>query len=389
MSRRLTPFAVLLALLTLGAAPASRSPTATSPLVVHEWGTFTSIAGQDGRAAQWLPLDGPPDLPCFVDRLRFNIKSLLKGTVRMETPVLYFYTPSDATVNVTVRFRQGLVTEWFPRAAVTPASADGSSLGRSDFASSIAWTGVKVSPGSTADFPVERAASHYYLARHTDSTPLEVNSQKEKFLFYRGVGGFQPPVSAIVAPDGKVVVTSSSGDAIGDVMLFENRAGVVGYDVRQGSTSRLTFDPPELDGEIVAPLAELEQILMSSGLYEKEARAMIETWRDTWFEEGTRLLYVVSRKALDSILPLEISPAPSEVARVFVGRVELVTSTTEREVEEAIAENDRLTLGKYLRFLPAIADRVLARSTPADRARMRAYMQTVYASWATSPGVCR
>ena len=25
-------------------------------LTVHEWGTFTSIAGKDGRAAEWLPL---------------------------------------------------------------------------------------------------------------------------------------------------------------------------------------------------------------------------------------------------------------------------------------------------------------------------------------------
>ena len=39
-------------------------------LTVHEWGTFTSIAGEDGRAIEWLALDGPTDLPCFVERAR-------------------------------------------------------------------------------------------------------------------------------------------------------------------------------------------------------------------------------------------------------------------------------------------------------------------------------
>ena len=27
-------------------------------LTVHEWGTFTAIAGKDGRAVKWLPLTG-------------------------------------------------------------------------------------------------------------------------------------------------------------------------------------------------------------------------------------------------------------------------------------------------------------------------------------------
>ena len=35
-------------------------------LVVHEWGTFTSVAGPDGQAVPWHPLSGSSDLPCFV-----------------------------------------------------------------------------------------------------------------------------------------------------------------------------------------------------------------------------------------------------------------------------------------------------------------------------------
>jgi hypothetical protein len=35
-------------------------------LVVHEWGTFSSIAGEDGTALEWHPLAATNDLPDFV-----------------------------------------------------------------------------------------------------------------------------------------------------------------------------------------------------------------------------------------------------------------------------------------------------------------------------------
>ena len=84
---------------------------------VHEWGTFTSVAGENGQAVDWLPLSGPSDLPCFVARLdhQRNFKSAY-GAVRMETPVLYFYPLKPMTVSVRVDFPNGRVTEWYPRA---------------------------------------------------------------------------------------------------------------------------------------------------------------------------------------------------------------------------------------------------------------------------------
>jgi hypothetical protein len=328
MSRRLTSIAILLALaaLALGAGQGPGRPDTIGPprpLIVHEWGTFTSLAGQDGRAVDWLPLDRQSDLPCFVHRFRFNVKSQLPAKIRMETPVLYFYAPNETTVNVNVRFHQGAVTEWFPPAAVTPASLDGSALRRPGFASGITWSDVKISPNAAADFPAERDASHYYAARHTDASPLRSGGQREKFLFYRGVGGFEPPIRATVAADGRVMVEHPDGEPVGDAIVFENSGGMIAWQLLRGTGSRLVFDPPAGDGEIPPPHAALERILVDRGLYPKEARAMIETWRDSWFDEGKRLFYIVSRNTIDSILPLEIAPNPSEIVRVFVGRIEL------------------------------------------------------------------
>jgi hypothetical protein len=264
-------------------------------------------------------------LPRFVERIRFNIKRSLSGRIRMETPVLYFYTPRDMTVNVTVRFRQGVVTEWFPHAVVTPASVDSSTLGRPGFSSSIAWRNVKVSPGGNAEFPVDASGSRYYAARQTDASPLQSGSEKEKFLFYRGVGDFEPPVQATVAVDRRVVIKNPSGEPVGDVILFENAGGTMDYQVRHAVSGQVTFDPPAGDGELAPPVAALERILVAHGLYPKEAQAMINTWRDLWFGEGTRLLYVVPRATIDAVLPLEITPIPSELTRVLIGRVELAS----------------------------------------------------------------
>ncbi len=43
----------------------AQTPSSDPYLTAHEWGTFTSIAGKDGRAAEWLPLTGSTDLPCI------------------------------------------------------------------------------------------------------------------------------------------------------------------------------------------------------------------------------------------------------------------------------------------------------------------------------------
>lgn len=104
--------------------------------------------------------------------------------------------------------------------------------------------------------------------------------------------------------------------------------------------------------------AELEAILVERGLYPDEANAMVATWRDSWFEEGSRLIYIVPSGFIDNVLPLAIDPAPARIARVFVGRIEIVTPATARAVETAVASNDEATLNKYGRFLEPILQTV-------------------------------
>ena len=46
------------------------------------------------------------------------------------------------------------------------------------------------------------------------------------------------------------------------------------------------------------------------GLDPDEAHARIGTWRQSWFEEGSRLIYIVPNSFLNTILPRTINPAP-------------------------------------------------------------------------------
>lgn len=89
-----------------------------SSLTAHEWSTFTSIAGVDGGAVEWSPLTVSTDLPGFVEHFPDpGFKLGLRGTVRMETPVLYFYSSREETVSVAVAFANGVITEWYPHAS--------------------------------------------------------------------------------------------------------------------------------------------------------------------------------------------------------------------------------------------------------------------------------
>ena len=89
------------------------------------------------------------------------------------------------------------------------------------------------------------------------------------------------------------------------------------------------------------------------GLYRKEARAMIQTWRDSWFEEGLRVFYILPRSRVDALLPISIHPAAEQLGRVFVGRVKLLSPSMRNEIGAALATGDVAVLNKYGRFLNA------------------------------------
>jgi hypothetical protein len=372
--------------------PATKAQKIIAPvedrLVVHEWGTFTSIAGRDGIALDWRPLNGPSDLPKFVHSIQEGDKGIrhrivqgkdsMTARVRMETPVLYFYSGKEMDVSVKVDFPKGKITEWYPQARSVGTNVD--------------WGKLKVMPGTALTFPVESSESHYYPAREVDAAPVQVCStngspaQQEKFLFYRGVGNFDLPLS--VKLEGESVQLKNLGkDEIKHLIIFENRGGKIGYRLCDAFTGEMTHERPTLDKNMDSLLAELKQILVASGLYEKEAAAMIKTWRGSWFEEGMRVFYILPRQTTDAILPVTIEPRPAELVRVLVGRAEVITPQMEKTVQQQISllrdsspevrETAMREIRKYGRFSEPILKRLLAQESDAImRSRIRKLIGT-------------
>jgi len=363
-SSSVSPVRGLSATQSAAAQDAAQIEPARSDLVVHEWGTFTSVAGRDGVAVEWRPLDGATDLPGFVYAMegfasgkglrngRVCVKCNLEALVRMETPVIYFYSDHPSTVSVRVDFPEGKITEWYPQA-------------RGAYDNVIDWGRITVLPGANLEFPVEAAESHYYPARETDSAPLRVCSktgktEQEKFLFYRGVGSFRPPLNAI-AKGQSVAFESPAGARVNKVLLFENREGRMGYAVCDLKARSSVVTRPELTATLAGLERDLKSLLVQSGLFEKEAQAMLNTWRDSWFEEGLRAFYIVPRKVTDRVLPISIEPQPAELTRVLVGRIEMITDEMEATVAKSSMSDEGAVAAreKYGRFLEPIVKRAL------------------------------
>ena len=298
-----------------------RLQASSDELVVHEWGTFTSISGADSQILEWTPYRGGAELPGFV----YGGKHNARGTVRMETPVIYFYSPKRLTCNVRVGFPQGEITEYYPMPEIPgyPVKV-------------VQWKDVELLPGRTVNFPVEQGMNHYYHARATEAVPLRVwkgnvIDEYEKFLFYRGVGTFDMPLSVQIHED-KVTVRQPKNSGIGEVIFFQNHKGRTGC-FRIGLQSpSVEADGRLPDCSLESLKRDLEVLLAGHGLYQKEAEAMVKTWEDSWFEEGYRMFYVLPRQKTDAILPLAITPKPDKLVRVLVGRMEIMTPETTQEM---------------------------------------------------------
>jgi hypothetical protein len=385
------------------------SMQASEDYVAHEWGTFTSVQGADGIQLGWNPLI-ISELPKFVyNRLpatqdgkqtRFPYGGAKSGFVtlqRMETPVIYFYSGKDQRVSVSVDFPQGMVTEWYPQVR-TPTSTGKEGVS-AEGPKRLDWANVRILPQQqhealAAVLPLDQTGSHYYAARETDADYLRVGTgdstqETEKFLFYRGIGNFQTPLT----------VTQNGSDA--DEIQLQNSGSeelrhffvytVHGNDgkflyipkLAAGKSQSVKLHPdrnrsslPVLRSEIAR---QMRDALVREGLYEREAAAMVKTWDESWFaEQGVRVLYVLPSAWTDRILPLTLDPKPREIVRVMVGRAELITPTMEWDLMKQIvrfSESDEQLRARAVtntrsiglgRFLEPAARRLMARMTSAE-----------------------
>jgi hypothetical protein len=377
-AHRIIPLAIGLGIFVLSA---NTGPVGISPrppaLVVHEWGTITTHHAPDGTPQGGLNrTDGSDPLPGFVHRYELPpahargriplIKSPAAPeradvTMRLETPVIYFHVSAGAgdpqRLDVSVHFRGGVLNEFYPAADASvqldaepaTANAQNSQLTRWDGAildssvlGSLRWHGVTLADSISAP----RTPAHVWLApRHVRSAGVVTASgESEHYLFYRGVGHLDALMQTRLTPGDVQLRAPRRAEwmrhtpvALGPVWLVDIHAdGRVAFrehtafSMSAADTSRelarmLLFSDADYSTVALADLrASMKRALVTAGLFDDEANAMLETWSQSYFRTpGLRLFYIVPRDWTDYFLPLQIS-VPNTLTRVLVGRIDLL-----------------------------------------------------------------
>jgi hypothetical protein len=352
---------------------------------VHEWGTLTSVVASDGSLLPGMHHE-EEDLPGFVaDRMtQANANPDLVVTEKMETPVTYFYSATPISVSAKVGFPNGIFTQWYPfvksmsppllHSFTTNSSVDPYVMlsdcpyfqtlnafplkdGRLDWGQFLV-----LGPGEKRELPGPLGHTTWGFARNVASNALQIGEQNEKFLFYRGLGDFQLPVTATVAGD---VVWLSNGlrgraDSVTAAFLIQVTKTGAGF-VELGaigsgevSSKQIPAATMPLPDFVDALKLKLKAVLVADGLYSDEAQAMVDTWERSYFlTPGIRALYLLPQSVTDEVIPLEISPQPRQLKRTMVIRLELLTPDYESRLAQWLHEltqapTARAAEGKFL-----------------------------------------
>jgi hypothetical protein len=473
-------FSILLAAIAAGITPSQ------AKLKVHEWGTFTVLQAPDGSILKWyLGQNEATPLPKFVTdspggngfRVVGKTSTALWGTnylysIRMETPVLYFYPDAPMEVKVAVEFPGGVITESYPHAFREPARAAASVAAPAEAKNlreqlrkgllervrlesqdlnpeqtAVSWQGsllpvnaenLKTVPDASG--PLGR---HYAAAREVpdawlfrrivppaapaapvvSATPLPAEDggllpppalakqapvsapavETDHFIFYRGAGNnVSRMIEVTTGDDRSFTLRNRTKDAVPVLFLLHVADGKSAWkrvdDLLPYKMSGFSDGFPE-DGfktvgqqqitlpEATEPLAsstpglkaEMLAALEKEGLTKAEAAAMVATWDNLWFEErGTRALAVLPQPWVDEVLPIQITPKPEAIERVFVARLELISVAQQNLLVDLLGKTGddpagareqlkKLELGRFAR---GFLDRAVAVKTREMTAQM-------------------
>jgi len=394
-------------------------------MVVHEWGTFTSLQNEAGATLGGINADDEA-LPAFVKTLRRDLiaNPANKGfayahpdiTMRLETPVVYFHPPKNQvapmTLDFEVQFRGGWLTQFYPDADARAAGMmDGSKIGRlkSNTLGSLNWRALRVgveAPLTETELTVWKAPRAVEAA-----TVANPHGQAEKFLFYRGVGNLNAPLKVVrtsrgsdelvIQPQLDPALQSSQGLAVRTLWLAHFKAdGTCAFTelrpdnfVLNAPDARLTiktdFSPGAYSVENLRALrVAMHKELVADGLFADEAEALLKTWESSYFKSaGLRLFFLVPKPWTNYYLPLKLS-VPSEIVRTMVGRLELISPEQNAALDHLAAATDFSdtgldalqpdinVLGRFK--TPLLADRMKTQPTPGIKQAMNRFAMPLY-----------
>jgi len=294
---------------------------------LHEWGTFTTVSGSDGglltglhveeeqlpsfvyshlgmrpRAHGHIPIYSVPQVnvlaqnthQMFVLKDDKNVLQEMRGmkgmpvaslknvTVKMETPVIYFYGDDTAKVNVKVGFNGGTISQWYPQRMA------------GDTPNKVTKDGAKLSEA---------------LAKSVGDRELVMFEPIDFSKAYEG--GIEWDVEIIPKGDADETlnVANHSEEEIPFAFAFENVGGKFRYktlgSVPVGGVAKVAesewVTPSKPAMQQVEVFQEMRAGLTAQGLTEDEANGMVKTWWRSYFNKpGLRVFWVVPDRSLSN-----------------------------------------------------------------------------------------
>ena len=305
-------------------------PPIKKGFVVHEWGVFrvnenAEYANAELRA-EW------DDLPEFIyGTIKGRAVPHHWGAVEIRRrPIVFFHATEPLTARLTINFPGGLAGVWCPATEIPAVFADQ----KQPKASSIlSWNlGIKQCPeGWRPKQPnLPSVSEKHWIARirqvkadevfaRYSPNPLDV--EREKFVYYDGIFPQGKWMKIAVEKD-RVAITSQVKHPLFDVTVVDRR----GEKVRVGRIAKLEAGETIKEVKFVEVdtlrfSTEASETLLtqlsSAGLFQDEARSLVDLWKKELFESpGLNLFYRLPQTEYEARLPMKLEPKPESLVRV-------------------------------------------------------------------------
>jgi hypothetical protein len=317
-------------------------------LEVHEWGVFAvnddlGLANAEMRA-EWaalpkfffgqtagreLPIDQP------------NEAIILK-------PVVYFHTTQALALEVRVDFPGGAPAVWWPRTFYPSRHLDGcpnDDKKKKEPFRYLEWDVQLKEPakGQKADAkPLAVEKGHWIetlRAVNADDVYATINDgqygglidggrrgpgqfERERFIYYDGLIPIGKRLALAVEKD-SITVSSRAKHPIYDVTVVDRRSPERTLVARLAKVEAgakpapLEFSEAGAKEWPQAGVVTLTKQLKDVGLFEDEARALAEVWKQEFFQaDGLTMFYRLPQEEYEKLLPMKLKPRPEKLVRV-------------------------------------------------------------------------
>ena len=300
-------------------------------LVLHEWGVYRVNEDADFASADMRSIWD--DLPPFVyGHIKGRAVPQHWGAIEIfDRPIIFFHAETPTVLRLKVDFPGGMAGVWYP-ATERPAVMGLEKQPQPN--ASLEWAlGVKRCPqgwSPKSPTPVEIPDKHWFarlrqvksdeIFSHYSPNPNDV--ERERFVYYDGLFPQGKWVNLTVQND-RISLTNRVKHPVFDATIVDRRDG---GKVRIGRIARLNAGETIKDVALTEVDASrftsdaagtLGNQLVAAGLFEEEARALIDLWKRELFEtSGLNLFYRIPQEEYDARLPLTWTPKPESVVRV-------------------------------------------------------------------------